>query len=241
MKREAHTPYPTNNPMYTHEKLFDTSGCELGQAALAAAAIKTIDTPSIADMRPRGLIDEQGDLTEDPKLFTEEMLNTHSPKELEERINATARDRVNRYIALIGGFEAVDFSTIRQEVICLFGAMVGPGPVIHAVNQYIEENSDRIAAQDAQENRAPLAEQGSPEGPQEVAGGRLPEMPLVLTDEEVKLYREELLAGMEEDAAIIREADSYIPPRMRPDQFPALVVGRPPNEVVLASWRLGLF
>ena len=171
MKREAHTPYPTDNPMRVPEKPFDTSGCELGQAALAAAAIKTIDTPSVADMRPQGLIDEQGDLTEDPKLFTEEMLNTHSPKEREERINATARDRVNRYIALIGGFEAVDFSTIRQEVIHLFGAMVGPGPVIHAVNQYIEENSDRIAAQDAQENRAPLAEQGSPEGPQEVAEG----------------------------------------------------------------------
>lgn len=173
MKREAHTPYPTpdNNPMHAPEKPFDISGCELGQAALTAAAIKTIDTPSAADMRPRVLIDEQGDLREDPNLFTEEMLNTHSPKELEERINATARDRVNRYIALIGGFEAVDFSTIRQEVIHLFGAMVGPGPVIHAVNQYIEENSDRIAAQDTQESREPLAEQVSPEDPQEVAGG----------------------------------------------------------------------
>ena len=241
MKREAHTPYPTNNPMYTHEKPFDTSGCELGQAALAAAAIKTIDTPSVADMRPRVLIDEQGSLTEDPKLFTEETLDTYSPKEREERINATARDRVNRYIALIGGFEAVDFSTIRQEVIHLFGAMVGPGPVIHAVNQYIEENSDRIAAQDAQENREPLAEQVSPENPQEVAEGRLPEMPLVLTNEEVKLYRQELLAEIEEDAAIIREADSYIPPRMRPDQLLAIVISRPHGEVVLASWDLGLF
>ena len=240
MKREAHTPYNPNNPMHTLENPFDVAGCELGQAALTAAAIKTIDAPSAADMRPRVLIDEQGDLREDPNLFTEEMLNAHSPKEREERINATARDRVNRYIALIGGFEAVDFSTIRQEVIHLFGAMVGPGPVIHAVNQYIEENSDRIAAQDAQE-REPLAEQGSPEDPQEVTGGRLPEMPLVLTNEEIDKYREELLAGMEEDAAIIREADSYIPPRMRPDQFPALVVGRPPNEVVLVSWRLGLF
>lgn len=66
-------------------------------------------------------------------------------------------------------------------------------------------------------------------------------MPLVLTDEEVKLYREELLAGMEEDAAIIREADSYIPPRMRPDQLLAIVISRPHGEVVLASWDLGLF
>ena len=240
MKREANTPHTPDNPMYASEKSFDVAGCELGQAALTAAAIKTIDTPSAADMRPRVLIDEQGDLREDPNLFTEEMLNTYSPKEREERINATARDRVNRYIALIGGFEAVNFSTIRQEVIHLFGAMVGPGPVIHAVNQYIEENSDRIAAQDAQE-REPLAKQVSPEDPQEVAEGRLPEMPLVLTNEEIDKYREELLAGMEEDAAIIREADSYIPPRMRPDQLPAIVVGRPPNEVVLASWRLGLF
>ena len=178
-------------------------------------------------MRPRVLIDEQGSLTEDPKLFTEEMLNTHSPKEREERINATARDRVNRYIALIGGFEAVDFSTIRQEVIHLFGAMVGPGPVIHAVNQYIEENSDRIAAQDAQKNRAPLAKQGSSEDPQEVAEGRLPEMPLVLTNEEVKLYRQELLAEIEEDAAIIREADSYIPAELSPHQLPATVILTP--------------
>ena len=241
MKREAHNPYNPNNPMYTLENPFDVAGCELGQAALAAAAIKTIDTPSAADMRPRVLIDEQGDLREDPNLFTEEMLNTYSPKEREERINATAQDRVNRYIALIGGFEAVDFSTIRQEVIHLFGAMVGPGPVIHAVNQYIEENSDRIAAQDAQE-REPLAKQGSPEDPQEVAEGRLPDtlMPLVLTDEEIDQYREELLAEIQKDAAIIREADSYIPPKMRPDQFPALVVGRPPNEE-LVSWRLGLF
>lgn len=241
MKREAHTPYNPNNPMHTLENPFDVAGCELGQAALAVAAIKTIDTPSIADMRPRGLIDEQGDLREDPNLFTEEMLNTHSPKEREERINATARDRVNRYIALIGGFEAVDFSTIRQEVIHLFGAMVGPGPVIHAVNQYIEENSDRIAAQDAQKNREPLAKQVSSEDPQEVAEGRLPEMPLVLTNEEVKLYRQELLAEIEEDAAIIREADSYIPPRMRPDQLLAIVISRPHGEVVLASWDLGLF
>ena len=240
MKREAHNPYKPNNPMYTLENPFDVAGCELGQAALTAAAIKTIDAPSAADMRPRVLIDEQGDLREDPKLFTEEMLNTHSPKEREERINDTARDRVNRYIALIGGFEAVDFSTIRQEVIHLFGAMVGPGPVIHAVNQYIEENSDRIAAQDAQKNREPLAEQVSSENPQEVAEGRLPEMPLVLTNEEIDKYREELLAEIEKDAAIIREADSYIPPKMRPDQFPALVVGRPPNEE-LVSWRLGLF
>ena len=66
-------------------------------------------------------------------------------------------------------------------------------------------------------------------------------MPLVLTNEEIDKYREELLAGMEEDAAIIREADSYIPPRMRPDQLPAIIIGRPPDEVVLASWDLGLF
>ncbi len=245
MKREAHTPYPTpnnpNNPMYTLENPFDVAGCELGQAALTAAAIKTIDTPSVADMRPRVLIDEQGDLREDPNLFTEEMLNTHSPKEREERINATARDRVNRYIALIGGFEAVDFSTIRQEVIHLFGAMVGPGPVIHAVNQYIEENSDRIAAQDTQESREPLAKQGSPEDPQEVAEGRLPDTYFVLTDDVIKKHRQELLAEIEKDAAIIREADSYIPPKMRPDQFPALVVGRPPNEVVWVLRGLGLF
>ena len=188
-------------------------------------------------MRPRVLIDEQGDLREDPKLFTEEMLNTHSPKEREERINATARDRVNRYIALIGGFEAVDFSTIRQEVIHLFGAMVGPGPVIHAVNQYIEENSDRIAAQDAQKNREPLAKQVSSEDPQEVAEGRLPDTYFVLTDDVIKKHRQELLAEIEKDAAIIREADSYIPVELSPHQLPATVIPTPIATVVFIVKR----
>jgi hypothetical protein len=53
------------------------------------------------------------------------------------------------------------------------------------------------------------------------------DIPLVLTDEEIDLYREELLAEMEEDAAIIREADSYIPAELSPHQLPATVILTP--------------
>lgn len=62
-------------------------------------------------------------------------------------------------------------------------------------------------------------------------------MPLVLTDKEIDRYREELLAGMEEDAAIIREADSYIPVELSPHQLPATVIPTPIATVVFIVKR----
>lgn len=53
------------------------------------------------------------------------------------------------------------------------------------------------------------------------------DIPLVLTDEEIDLYREELLAEIEKDLAILEEAESYIPPETSPDQLPATIIATP--------------
>lgn len=53
------------------------------------------------------------------------------------------------------------------------------------------------------------------------------DIPLVLTDEEIDLYREELLAEVEKDLAILEEAESYIPAELSPYQLPATVVITP--------------